>query len=80
MAAKRKAPWNKQNPKAKSGKPAKHLTGSQKASAKRAAKKAERKYPSLVDNMNAAKKATTKKAAKKSPTKKSAKKKAAKKK
>lgn len=82
MATARKAPWNKKNPKEKSGKPTKHLTTSQKASAKRAAKKAGRKYPSLVDNMNAAKKkGTAKNAAKKSPAKKrSAKKKAAKKK
>ena len=34
----------------------KTLTPSQKASAKETAKKAGRKYPNLVDNMNAAKK------------------------
>lgn len=56
MATARKAPWDKPNPKKKSGKTSKHLTASQKASAKRAAKKAGRRYPSLVDNMNAAKK------------------------
>jgi hypothetical protein len=48
-----KDPWEKPAPKN-----AKHkkLSSSQKASAKRSAKKAGRPYPSLVDNMNAAKK------------------------
>lgn len=50
---KNKAPWNKPAP----GK-SRHtkLTPKSKARAKAAAKKAGRKYPSLVDNMNAAKK------------------------
>ena len=48
----RKAPWNKPRPrKTKKTK----LSSSSKASAKRTAKKAGRSYPSLVDNMNAAK-------------------------
>jgi hypothetical protein len=49
----RNAPWNKPAPKK-----TRHtkLTKSSKARAKAAAKKAGRKYPSLVDNMNAAKK------------------------
>ena len=45
--------WNKPRPK-DLGKP-KSLTPEQKAKAKAAAKKAGRKYPNLVDNMNAAK-------------------------
>jgi hypothetical protein len=45
--------WNKPRPK-ELGKP-KSLTPEQKAKAKVAAKKAGRKYPNLVDNMNAAK-------------------------
>lgn len=45
-----KAPWDKPNPKKKST----PLTPAQKAKAKAAAKKAGRKYPNLVDNMNAA--------------------------
>lgn len=50
----RKKPWNQPNPKPKSerGK----LSPSQKATAKRAAKKAGRPYPNLVDNMRAARK------------------------
>ena len=50
-----KEPWDKPNPKAAKGRSRK-LSPSQKASAKRSAKKAGRPYPSLVDNMNAAKK------------------------
>lgn len=48
-----KEPWEKAAPKK-----SRHtkLSPKSKASAKRAAKKAGRKYPSLVDNMNAAKK------------------------
>ena len=49
-----KAPWDKPNPKAAKGRSRK-LSPSQKAGAKRSAKKAGRPYPSLVDNMNAAK-------------------------
>jgi hypothetical protein len=48
----KKTPWQKPNPK-KSSTP---LTPEQKAKAKAAAKKAGRKYPNLVDNMNAGKK------------------------
>lgn len=45
-----KAPWEKPSPKGKST----PLTPAQKAKAKAAAAKAGRKYPNLVDNMNAA--------------------------
>jgi hypothetical protein len=45
--------WEKPRPKSL-GKP-KHLSESQKASAKASAKAAGRPYPSLVDNINAAK-------------------------
>lgn len=45
--------WDKKRPK-DIGKP-KALTPAKKASAKRAAKKAGRPYPNLVDNMRAAK-------------------------
>lgn len=48
-------PWDKPNPKKKST----PLTPAQKAKAKAAAKKAGRKYPNLVDNMNAARRKTT---------------------
>ena len=44
-----KKPWEKPNPKKKST----SLTDKQKASAKAKAKAAGRKYPNLVDNMNA---------------------------
>lgn len=56
MATTRTAPWNKKNPKKKSGKATTHLTASKKAGAKRAARKAGRPYPNLVDNMKAARK------------------------
>ena len=59
-----KAPWDKPNPKAAKGRSRK-LGPSQKASAKRSAKKAGRPYPSLVDNMNAAKKTGAKKSSRK---------------
>lgn len=65
------APWNRSNPKERSGQSAQHLSPQQKAAAKRAAKKAGRPYPNLVDNMHAAE------AAKKAPAKKAAAKKAA---
>lgn len=65
------APWNRRNPKEGSGQSAKHLSPQQKAAAKRAAKKAGRPYPNLVDNMHAAE------AAKKAPAKKAAAKKTA---
>ena len=66
--ATRKPPWKKGNPKKKSRK----LSPAQKATAKKAAKKAGRRYPNLVDNMRAAAKA------KKTGTRKSAKRKASK--
>jgi hypothetical protein len=55
MAASRKPPWDKKNPKASAGKASKKLSPAKKASAKRAAAKAGRPYPNLVDNMKAAK-------------------------
>ena len=51
-SAKRKAPWKKPAPK---GTRHKSLSPSQKARAKRSAKRAGRPYPNLVDNMLAAK-------------------------
>ena len=45
-------PWDKENPKKRS----KKLTQAQKKKAKMKAKKKGRRYPNLVDNMNAAKK------------------------
>jgi hypothetical protein len=49
-------PWDRDNPKKKSGSSSKHLSAPAKAAAKRSAKKAGRPYPNLVDNMSAAKK------------------------
>jgi hypothetical protein len=51
----KRPPWKKANPRKKAGKKSKKLSPAKKAKAKRAAKKAGRRYPSLVDNMNAAK-------------------------
>jgi hypothetical protein len=64
MAKKTAEPWEKPAPKK-----SRHtkLTTSSKAKAKRAAKKAGRKYPSLVDNMNAAKKQRAAAGKKKAP-------------
>jgi hypothetical protein len=78
---KKKAPWDKSNPRKKSGKASKHLTPTKKAAAKASAKKAGRPYPNLVDNMKAAKTKTTKKktAAKSKTAKKSSRKKSKKK-
>lgn len=45
-------PWKKKNPKKGKSKP---LTSTQKAAAKARAKKADRRYPNLVDNMWASK-------------------------
>ena len=52
-AAAKKKPWEKKRP---ANKPHHKLSAGQKRGAKASAKKAGRKYPSLVDNMNAAKK------------------------
>jgi hypothetical protein len=52
--------WKKANPKAKAGQ-SRALTSSQKATAKRRAKQAGRKYPNLVDNIRAARSSTAKK-------------------
>lgn len=55
MAASKNAPWKQANPKKATGK-SRHLSTSQKTSAKRAATKAGRPYPNLIDNMRAAEK------------------------
>lgn len=47
------APWNQPNPKKD---PPVKLTEKSKASAKAAAERAGRKYPNMIDNMNAARK------------------------
>jgi hypothetical protein len=52
----RKPPWKKANPRKKAGKESQKLSPARKAAAKRSAKKAGRRYPSLVDNMRAASK------------------------
>jgi hypothetical protein len=49
---KKKAVWDKKNPKKKSS----PLTPAQKAAAKKRAKAAGRPYPNLIDNMAVAKK------------------------
>jgi hypothetical protein len=54
--SKRKPPWRKANPKAKSKGPSRKLTPAQKAAAKKRAAKAGRPYPNLVDNMAVARK------------------------
>jgi hypothetical protein len=59
MATKSKPPWDRENPKEESGAKTKKLSASQKASAKRHAKAADRPYPNLVDNMREARKSGT---------------------
>ncbi len=68
----KKDPWEKPAPKR-----SRHtkLTPKSKARAKAAAKRAGRKYPSLVDNMNAAKKQRSRKTKSRSTSKPTAKKK-----
>jgi hypothetical protein len=51
----KRPPWRKANPRKKAGKKSKKLSPAKPGKAKRTAKKAGRRYPSLVDNMNAAK-------------------------
>ncbi|WP_431204051.1 DUF6321 domain-containing protein [Bradyrhizobium betae] len=67
MARAPRAPWKRANPRKRAGKASKHLTPSQKSSAKARARRAGRRYPNLVDNMRMAAKKTTK--AKSSKTK-----------
>jgi hypothetical protein len=54
MARQQRAPWKRKNPRKAKGKASKHLTPKQKATAKRRARKAGRRYPNLVDNMRVA--------------------------
>lgn len=71
MAKSKKAPWKKSNPRKTRGKSSKTLSSSEKAAAKRRAKKAGRPYPNLVDNMRVAskkKRKSAKKSAKKRKT------------
>ncbi|OSJ33930.1 hypothetical protein BSZ19_13875 [Bradyrhizobium japonicum] len=65
MAA--RPPWKKPNPRRRTATKSKRLSPSEKASAKRSAKRAGRPYPNLVDNMRVAgrKKSATKKPARK---------------
>lgn len=49
-----KTPWDRENPKRADGRKTTHLTPSEKATARRSAKKAGRPYPNLVDNMRVA--------------------------
>ena len=57
-------PWKKSNPRKARGKSSKKLSSSQKATAKRRAKKAGRPYPNLVDNMRVASRSTRKRKSK----------------
>ncbi len=77
MASTTKEPWEKKRP----AKPVKHLSSAQKTKARASAKKSGRATPSLVDNMNAAKKKPAAKTttAKKSTAKKTTAKKSTKK-
>lgn len=79
MARAPRAPWKRSNPRKRAGKQSRHLTPSQKSTAKARARRAGRPYPNLVDNMRMASKAKKKKAAKKRPAKKTARKRAVKK-
>lgn len=58
MAASRKPPWRRKNPK-RSASRSRKLSPTQKAAAKRRAAKAGRPYPNLVDNMNVARRKRT---------------------
>jgi hypothetical protein len=54
MAASRKVPWKKPNPRKATGRKSVKLSAEQKEAAKTRAKRAGRRYPNLVDNMWAA--------------------------
>ena len=60
----KRPPWKKANPRKVRGKKSNKLSPAKKAAAKRSAKKAGRKYPSLVDNMRAASKGKKRKKSK----------------
>lgn len=79
MAKSARAPWKKSNPRKRAGKKTRHLTSSQKSSAKARARRAGRPYPNLVDNMRAASKSSKKASKKKTAKKKTAKRKTARK-
>jgi|SRR5262245_8965882 len=53
--SRRRPPWKRPNPRAKSRR--RRLTAGQKTAARRRAKRAGRRYPNLVDNMQAASRA-----------------------
>jgi hypothetical protein len=74
MAKTARAPWKRSNPRKRAGKKSKHLTPSQKSTAKARARRAGRPYPNLVDNMRVASKGSAKKTAKKTARKRTAKK------
>jgi hypothetical protein len=57
MPRSRKPPWTRSNPRKRAGQSPTHLPAAQKATARRAAKRAGRRYPNLVDNMRVAAKA-----------------------
>jgi hypothetical protein len=63
MAASR-PPWRKSNPRKSAGQTSRKLSPTQKAKARRSARKAGRPYPNLVDNMRVAAKPTSKRARK----------------
>ena len=71
----KRPPWKKANPRKTRGKSAKKLSPSQKATAKRRAKKAGRPYPNLVDNMQVASKGARKTTARKRNSKRATKRK-----
>ena len=56
VKAPRRPPWKRASPRAKAG-TSRHLTAGQKATARRRAKRAGRRYPNLVDNMGVAREA-----------------------
>jgi hypothetical protein len=53
MPKSKRPPWKPTNPKARSGEST-HLRPSEKAAARKSARKAGRGYPNLVDNMRVA--------------------------
>ena len=77
MARTAGAPWKRSNPRKRAGKKSKHLTSAQKSAAKARARRAERPYPNLVDNMRMASKGSARNTAKKRTAKKSGRKPAA---
>jgi hypothetical protein len=79
MARSTRPPWKRSYPRKRARKASTHLTPKEKSAARARARRAGRRYPNLVDNMQMAAKKNAKKRARKSPRSKAVAKKTARK-